>query len=52
MRAFIAMELSPQVKESLRKLINDLKSRNIKGRWVPPENIHLTLRFLGNIETK
>ncbi|HDD53686.1 MAG TPA: RNA 2',3'-cyclic phosphodiesterase [Thermosulfidibacter takaii] len=50
MRAFIAMELSPQVKESLRKLINDLKSRNIKGRWVPPENIHLTLRFLGNIE--
>ena len=50
MRTFIALELSSQLRESLGALIRDLKGpRGIKGRWVPPENIHLTLRFLGEI---
>ncbi len=50
MRAFIALELSPQLRESLSSLMKDLKGpRGIKGKWVPPENIHLTLRFLGEI---
>jgi len=50
MRAFIALELSPQLREGLAGLMKDLKGpRGIKGKWVPPENIHLTIRFLGEI---
>ncbi len=50
MRAFIALELSPQLRETLKTLSEDLrKKRGIKGKWVPPANIHITLRFLGNI---
>jgi len=51
MRAFIALELSPQLREGLDSLMRDLKGpRGIKGRWVPWENIHLTLRFLGEVD--
>jgi 2'-5' RNA ligase len=50
MRAFIAIELSPEIKEALARLVKDLQEEGIQGRWVPPSNIHLTLRFLGNIQ--
>jgi len=50
MRAFIAIELSPEIKKALARLVKDLQKEGIQGRWVPPNNIHLTLRFLGNIQ--
>ena len=49
-RAFIAVDLDPQVIENICRTIGDLK-RLIPGiRWVPPKNFHLTLKFLGDIE--
>jgi 2'-5' RNA ligase len=50
-RAFIAIDLPPDVQECLAQVSNDLKER-IGGkavRWVPVENIHLTLKFLGDV---
>jgi 2'-5' RNA ligase len=52
-RAFIAINLSQEILERIEQMSLDLKSR-LKGvpvRWVPAENIHLTLKFLGNVST-
>jgi 2'-5' RNA ligase len=46
-RAFIAFELSPAVRSALAGLMTDLRDRFAGLRWVRPEGVHLTLRFLG-----
>ena len=48
-RTFIALELPPAVISLLHKVQQDLKRMKIRARWVRPENIHLTLKFLGDI---
>ncbi|MFH1484746.1 MAG: RNA 2',3'-cyclic phosphodiesterase [Chloroflexota bacterium] len=52
-RAFIAIELPDQVKENLRRLQGQLRQAGgpdgIGVRWVNPDGIHLTLKFLGNV---
>jgi len=51
-RAFIAIELNKQIKNRLSNIQDELKRTNADVKWVEPENIHLTLKFLGNIEEK
>ena len=49
MRLFIAIDLSEQAKESIEKIKLELKG--IKGiKQVAKENIHLTLKFLGEVD--
>ena len=48
-RAFIALELPENIIDVIRKIQEAMKSFGFKVRWVRPENIHLTLKFLGNI---
>lgn len=50
MRAFIAIELPPAVRTELADLQQRLQRTGLKARWVRPENIHLTLKFLGEID--
>ena len=46
-RAFIAVELSPEIKTELEKIESILKSQSFTPvKWVSPESIHLTLKFL------
>ena len=52
MRAFIAIELSPDLRKRLASLEEQLKSSGGDVKWVKPENIHLTLKFLGEIDEK
>lgn len=52
MRAFIAIELPIEIKEALKKLQEELKKSGADVKWVAPENIHLTLKFLGEIDQK
>jgi 2'-5' RNA ligase len=49
-RSFIAIELSPLIKAKIEEIQNKLKSSTPNVRWVRTEGIHLTLKFLGNIE--
>jgi len=49
MRAFIAIELSDQIKDSLAQVQSHLKYSAADVKWVNKENIHLTLKFLGDI---
>lgn len=48
-RAFIAIKLPPAVISLLEKAQQDFKSAGLRAKWVQPKNIHLTLKFLGNI---
>ena len=49
-RSFIAIELPDEVKRELAQLSRELgKAKYPFVKWVDTENIHLTLKFLGNI---
>jgi 2'-5' RNA ligase len=50
MRAFIAIELPPEVQAELRGRQQTLKKTGLNARWVRAENIHLTVKFLGEID--
>jgi len=47
-RAFVALELGAEVREAIGKLVASLRPRVPGARWVRPEGVHLTLRFLGD----
>ena len=46
MRLFLAIQLSPAVREALLTAQDALR-RQGRGSFPPPENLHLTLAFLG-----
>jgi 2'-5' RNA ligase len=48
-RTFIAVELAPGVKHRAGELIKKLKPTGADVNWVPPQQMHLTLKFLGEI---
>jgi 2'-5' RNA ligase len=48
-RSFVAVELSKEIAEGVRRIQEDLKERARGVRWVRPEGIHLTLTFLGEV---
>ena len=49
-RAFVAIDLPDEVRKALVEAKSDIAEgvRRDAVRWVKPQNIHLTLRFLGN----
>ena len=49
-RTFIAIEIPKTVIYRIRELQDAIKAYGFKIRWVRAENIHLTLKFLGDIE--
>lgn len=49
MRAFIAIDLPSEIKAGLVKIQDKLKIILPETIWVKPSNLHLSLKFLGNI---
>ena len=49
LRLFFAVELNSALRQALSQLIDELKQEpwGHRVRWVHPENLHVTLRFLG-----
>ena len=52
MRTFIAIELPKEIKDALAQLQSQLKSTSDDVKWVEPQNIHLTIKFLGERDDK
>ncbi len=47
MRLFVAIDLAPNMKKSLIGVMHDMKKQGITGSYVPVQNLHITLAFIG-----
>ena len=53
MRLFVALEIPSAVRENLAALLKTLRAVSPRTRWVRAENLHVTLKFIGEMpETK
>ncbi len=50
MRAFIAVNLSEELRRQLAEAQDGLRRSGADVKWVRPEGIHITLKFLGWVE--
>jgi 2'-5' RNA ligase len=48
-RTFICIDISESIKARLGALQNDLRRLEAQVSWVKPANIHLTVKFLGDV---
>ncbi len=49
MRAFIAIEIPADVRDAIAAAQQHMSSAKVRISWVKPDNIHLTVKFLGDI---
>jgi len=49
-RSFIAIPLNAEIISRIEKTQKELKTLPAEVKWVNPRSIHLTLKFLGNVE--
>jgi len=52
MRVFIAVDLPNEVRKALADVQNELRPLSNSVRWVAPESIHITLKFIGEMPEK
>ncbi len=50
MRLFIALQLSDEMKTSITGTLHELKKAGVRGSYVPAQNLHLTLAFIGEAD--
>ena len=51
MRLFVAIQLSDEMKKSVTGTLHDLKKKGISGNYVPVQNLHVTLAFIGETDS-
>lgn len=51
-RTFIAIPLAPEIQQTIGQIQNHLKTFDCNIKWVKPDNVHLTLKFLGDVKLK
>ena len=49
MRLFVALNFPDRVRQGLWNAVAGLRELGLPVRWVPPEGIHLTVKFLGEV---
>ncbi len=51
-RSFLAFELPPDIKKEVARISVEVKKSGIEAGWVKPDNIHLTVIFMGDVDEK
>jgi 2'-5' RNA ligase len=49
-RTFVALELSERTRTGILAVVEELRGRGIRASWCRPGTIHLTLKFLGDVD--
>src|SRR5436853_3266902 len=49
MQLFVALEVPAEVRENLASLLQSFRAVSPQIRWVRPENLHVTLKFIGEV---
>lgn len=49
-RTFVALELSEAAKEGILAFVEELKRLGVRASWARRQTLHLTLKFLGDVE--
>lgn len=52
MRVFIAIDIPSYVRKRVGNIINEIKGKNVDIKLVKEENLHITLKFLGEIDNE
>ena len=47
MRIFIGIDLAPEVRARIERFIEGVQGFALDARWVRPESLHITLKFIG-----
>lgn len=50
MRLFVAVDLNEEMKASLIGMMHEMKKAGVKGSYVPKQNLHMTLAFIGETD--
>ncbi len=50
MRLFIAINLNDEMKDTLLDIQDAMRTYGVRGKDTPPENMHLTLAFIGEYD--
>ena len=50
MRLFIAVNLNDDMKDALMDIQDTMRTYGVRGKETPPENMHLTLAFIGDYD--
>ena len=50
MRLFIAINLNDEMKDALMDIQDTMRTYGVRGKETPPENMHLTLAFIGEYD--
>jgi 2'-5' RNA ligase len=48
-RLFVALDLPEPVRHAITELIAKLQPKSRTARWIRPENLHITLKFIGHV---
>ncbi len=50
MRTFIAIEMTSEIKAGMKELQDKLRASGADVAWTRPDGVHLTLKFLGEVD--
>jgi 2'-5' RNA ligase len=51
MRLFVALAVSDEIRQGISSFIRELSITEPQVRWINPQNLHITLKFIGRVAT-